>query len=61
MVKALLIKPLDGHPEGSEREFNQADFDRLVSKGAIRAVVERKAAPKIKNKKAPDAPNKMDN
>ena len=44
MVKAILIKPLDGDAEGTEREFSQADFDRLVAKGAV------KAAPAPQNK-----------
>lgn len=35
MIKAILLKPLDGDPEGSVREFDRADFDRLVAMGAI--------------------------
>jgi hypothetical protein len=37
MIKAILIKPLDGEPEGSEREFSKSDFDHLVSLGAVKA------------------------
>lgn len=36
-VNAILTKPLDGKPEGSEREFSQADFDRLEAMGAVKA------------------------
>ena len=36
MVKAILTKPLDGDPEGTEREFDQADFDTLKRMGAVR-------------------------
>ena len=36
MVKAILTKPLDGKPEGTEREFSKADFDRLQRLGAVR-------------------------
>ncbi|KQP36688.1 hypothetical protein [Methylobacterium sp. Leaf100] len=35
MIKAILLKPLDGDPEGSVREFDRADFDRLEAMGAI--------------------------
>lgn len=38
MVKAILLKPLDGDPEGSEREFDKVDFDRLEAMHAVRAV-----------------------
>ncbi len=38
MVKALLLKPLDGDPEGSEREFDHGDFETLEKLGAVRAV-----------------------
>lgn len=60
MVKAILTKPLDGMPEGTPREFSQADFDRLKSKGAVRAAPsgETKAAPEPLNKKAPPLANK---
>lgn len=58
MVKAILIKPLDGEPEGSEREFSQADFDRLKAKGAVRVSDEKKAAEAPLNKKAPEVANK---
>lgn len=58
MVKAILTKPLDGHPEGAERDFSQADFDRLLAKGAVRAKGDAKAALKAENKKAPAVENK---
>ncbi|KQP34297.1 hypothetical protein ASF27_01680 [Methylobacterium sp. Leaf102] len=35
MIKAILLKPLDGDTEGSVREFDRADFDRLEAMGAI--------------------------
>lgn len=57
-VKAILIKPLDGQPEGTEREFDKVDFDRLKSMGAVRAVGEAKAAPSVINKAAPLVDNK---
>lgn len=58
MIKAILTKPLDGQPEGTEREFSQADFDRLSAKGAVRAVSAATAASKPANKKAPAVENK---
>ncbi len=57
-IKAILTKPLDGFPEGSEREFDKADFDRLKEMGAVRAAGEAKAAPKVANKAAPAVANK---
>tara|TARA_R100000365_G_C2748614_1_gene80748 strand:- start:155 stop:367 length:213 start_codon:yes stop_codon:yes gene_type:complete len=59
MVKAILTKPLDGMPEGAEREFSQPDFDRLKALGAVREAGEKKA-PEVQNKKAPDVLNKSD-
>lgn len=59
MVKAILIKPLDGDAEGTVRELNKADFDRLKAKGAVRAIGdEPKASPAARNKKAPTVKNK---
>ena len=58
MVKAILTKPLDGMPEGAEREFSQADFDRLKRLGAVRRAPEKKAAEKPQNKRAPAVDNK---
>lgn len=52
MVKAILTKPLDGDAVGSEREFDQVDFDRLKAMGAVRAIIEIKAAPPLQNKMA---------
>jgi len=61
MVKAILTKPLDGQPEGTEREFSQADFDRLKAKSAVRAAGdEKKAAQPPLNKKAPEVANKAE-
>ena len=57
-IKAILTKPLDGQPEGTEREFSQTDFDRLKARGAVRAAGEAKAAPKVANKAAPAVANK---
>lgn len=59
MVKAILTKPLDGQAEGTEREFSQADFDRLKRQGAVRAAQEKKA-PEVQNKKAPEVANKAE-
>lgn len=61
MIKAILTKPLDGQPEGTEREFSQADFDRLNAKGAVRLAADVKAAPKPLNKRAPAVENKASN
>ncbi|WP_201270282.1 hypothetical protein [Sinorhizobium meliloti] len=60
MIKAILTKPLDGQPEGTEREFSKADFDRLEAMNAVRLADEpaKKAAPKVQNKKAPATDNK---
>lgn len=59
MIKAELLKPLDGHPEGTIREFDKPDFDRLVAYGAVRrAGVPPKAAKAAENKNAPPAANK---
>lgn len=58
MVKAVLIKPLDGLPPGTERDFSAEDFKRLEAFGAVRRA-EPKAAPAVKNKKAAPASNKM--
>ena len=51
-MKAVLLKPLDGHPIGATLEFDQPDFDRLVSQGAVKAaaVPANKAAPVPENK-----------
>lgn len=62
MVKAVLLKPLDGLPEGTEREFDKADFDNLKAMGAVRAARsgDEKAAPAVANKAAPPVENKAD-
>lgn len=54
MVKAILIKPLDGHAAGTEREFSQVDFDHLKRLGAVKAAapVANKAEPPVLNKVA---------
>lgn len=58
MIKAILLKPLDGDPEGTTREFTKADFDRLNAKGAVRAADKAKAAPPVANKMASVVKNK---
>jgi hypothetical protein len=60
MIKAILTKPLDGDPEGTPREFDKVDFDRLVTLGAVRKAVsgDVKALPPVANKKAPAVVNK---
>lgn len=59
-VKVILLKPLDGAAIGSEAEYDQVDFDRLVERGAVKAAAkpQNKAAKKPKNKKAPPPANK---
>lgn len=37
MIKAILLKPLDGDPIGSPREFDKLDFARLEAMHAVRA------------------------
>ncbi len=60
MVKAILLKPLDGQSEGTEREFDKADFDRLEAMGAVRRATggAEKAAAPVANKAAPPVANK---
>ncbi|KQT08520.1 hypothetical protein ASG40_11620 [Methylobacterium sp. Leaf399] len=58
MVKAVLLKPLDGLTEGSEHDFEQDDFNRLERLGAVRKVAVAKAAPPVLNKAAPPVANK---
>lgn len=60
MVKAILLKPLDGAEAGTEREFEADDFNRLKEMGAVRAVSDRseKSAPTVANKAAPAVANK---
>lgn len=54
MVKAILLKPLDGRAIGSIEEFGEADFRRLVERSAVKAAapVQNKAAPVPENKGA---------
>lgn len=47
MIKAILLKPLDGDPEGSSREFDQTDFTRLEAMGAVRRAGLREDGPTI--------------
>lgn len=51
-IKAVLTKPLDGQPEGTEREFDKVDFDRLEGQNAVRkaGTAAVKAAPPVLNK-----------
>ena len=51
-IKAVLTKPLDGQPEGTEREFDKVDFDRLEGQNAVRkaSALVVKAAPPVLNK-----------
>ena len=60
MIKAILTKPLDGQPEGTEREFDKHDFERLEALGAVRRASGdgEKAAPEVANKMAPAVENK---
>jgi hypothetical protein len=48
MIKVILIKPLDGYPEGTERELDKPDADRLIEMGAVRLVTAPAAAPQNK-------------
>lgn len=43
-VQAILTKPLDGQPEGTPVEYEQADFDQLKAMGAVRLADEKPAA-----------------
>lgn len=72
MIKAKLLKPLDGQPEGSEAEFTNTDFETLERMGAVERVPDEAAppeppsappaseapAPDVKESEAPE--NKMD-
>ena len=59
-IKAILLKPLNGAEIGSVAHYSNADFNRLVAKGAVKAAEapknkeadapENKAAPKAKKK-----------
>lgn len=60
MIKAILTKPLDGMAEGTEREFSQADFDRLKRAGAVKEIRTSKKAPEVLNKMAPTVDNKAE-
>lgn len=40
MIKAKLLKPLDGDAEGTIREFDKADFETLLAMGAVREAAE---------------------
>lgn len=55
MVKAILLRPLDGQEPGTTAEFSQADFDRLEKRGAVRAAT-AKAERALANKDAGAAP-----
>jgi hypothetical protein len=62
MRKAILTKPLDGKPEGSEAEFSNTDFDMLEKLGAVKSAPEgtedpeAKQAPAVPENKAEPAP-----
>lgn len=56
-VKAILLKPLDGLAPGTEREFDQVDFDRLKEMGAVKASG-KKMAEAPQNKMAEEPQNK---
>lgn len=60
MVKAVLLKPLDGRVIGTILELSQADFHHLMQRNAVKAAAqaEDKAAPEPENKAAPAARNK---
>ena len=59
MVKAILIKPLDGLPEGTKRDFDKLDFERLKKLRAVRAApAEAKATSAPLNQMAPAPINK---
>jgi hypothetical protein len=36
MIKAILLKPLDGRDIGAEAEFSEADFNELQRLGAVK-------------------------
>lgn len=54
-IKARLLKPLDGRPEGSPIELDKHDFDTLE---ALHAVERIKAEPAPQNKMARAPANK---
>ncbi|CAM3282413.1 MULTISPECIES: hypothetical protein [Sphingomonas] len=42
-VQAILTKPLDGQPEGTSVEYEEADFDQLKAMGAVRLAADKPA------------------
>lgn len=58
-VKVKLLRPLDGHPDGAEVFYREADAKRLAARGLVRIVkTEAKAAAAPKNKAEPAPKNK---
>ena len=49
-MKAILLKPLDGKSIGDEAEFDQPDFDRLMSLGAVKPLENKGSIPSKKVK-----------
>ena len=56
-TKVVLIRPLDGRPEGSEATYPEADAKRLEARGLVE-IVKTKAEPAPKNKAEPKLANK---
>ncbi|QAY77917.1 hypothetical protein [Sphingosinicella sp. BN140058] len=55
-IKAVLLKPLDGVPEGKVRTFTKADFETLVGLHAVRAATDDEiAAAEGSSGESPDA------
>lgn len=56
-VKVKLLRPVDGRKIGAVVQFNKADAERLVARGAA-VMVAAKAAPAPSNKMAEPPANK---
>lgn len=60
MREAILLKPLDGKPEGTKVEFSNIDFDELVKLGAVKAAPTAVPVPEPVQKSEPAPENKAE-
>lgn len=56
-TRVILLRPLDGQPEGGEATYSPADAKRLAARGLVR-ILAAKAEPAPKNKAEPKLQNK---
>lgn len=50
MIKAKLLKPLDGRPEGAEIELDTVDFEALATMNAVERAGAAKTDAPLENK-----------